>query len=224
MLLKWASMLQILSAWDETTGNVITPAIDAAVETARAGGIIAFPTDTLFGVAVDARNLLAVQNVFKVKHRPLDKPLPLLLADATGVGTVSPEASISAGSRRLMAHHWPGALTILLPADPGLVEGTHGGGKVALRVPNHPVALALLAAFGGPLATTSANLSGEEGARNPEEVAASIGEGIDVLLVGGPLLREVASTIIDMTVEPPEQIRAGAILWDDLLATLQNKP
>ncbi len=217
-------MLRILSAWDETTSSVIEASIHAAAETARAGGIIAFPTDTLFGVAVDARNPLAVQNVFRVKRRPLDKPLPLLVANAAEVSLLSREDYITPAARRLMNHYWPGALTILLPASPGLVEGTHGGGKVAVRAPNHPVALALLGAFGGPLATTSANISGEEGARNPEEVAQSIGEGIDLLLVGGPRLREVASTIIDMAVDPPQQIRAGAIPWDDLLATLQSEP
>ncbi len=216
-------MLRILSAWDETSGSVIESSINAAVETARAGGIIAFPTDTLYGVAVDGRNPVAVQRVFQVKRRPLDKPLPLLIADATEAPALSRDGYISPGARRLMARFWPGALTILLPAKPGLVEGTHGGGKVAVRAPNHPVALALLRAFGGPLATTSANISGEEGARNPEEVAQSIGEGIDLLLVGGPRLREVASTIIDMAVEPPQQVRAGAIPWDDLLAALRSQ-
>ncbi len=216
-------MLRILSAWDETSGSVIESSINAAVETARAGGIIAFPTDTLYGVAVDGRNPVAVQRVFQVKRRPLDKPLPLLIADATEAPALSRDDYITPGARRLMAHFWPGALTILLPAKPGLVEGTHGGGKVAVRAPNHPVARALLRAFGGPLATTSANISGEEGARNPEEVAQSIGDGIDLLLVGGPRLREVASTIIDMAVEPPQQVRAGAIPWDDLLAALRSQ-
>ena len=215
-------MLRILSAWDDTSGSVIESSINAAVETARAGGIIAFPTDTLYGVAVDGRNPMAVQRVFQVKRRPLDKPLPLLVADATEAPLLSRDDYITLGARRLMARYWPGALTILLPARPGLVEGTHGGGKVAVRAPNHPVALALLRAFGGPLATTSANISGEEGARNPEEVAHSIGEGIDLLLVGGPRLREIASTIIDMAVDPPQQIRAGAIAWDDLLAALRS--
>ena len=216
-------MLRILSAWDETTSSVIEASIKAAVETARAGGVIAFPTDTLFGVAVDGRNPMAVQRVFEVKRRPLDKPLPLLVAAAAEAPILSRDDYITPAARRLMARYWPGALTILLPANPGLVEGTHGGGKVAVRAPNHPVALALLRAFGGPLATTSANVSGEEGARNPEEVAQSIGEGIDLLLVGGPRLREVASTIIDMAVDPPQQIRAGAIPWDDLLATLNSQ-
>jgi L-threonylcarbamoyladenylate synthase len=215
-------MLRILSAWDETTGSVIEASIRAAVETARAGGIIAFPTDTLFGVAVDGRNTEAVQRVFQVKRRPLDKPLPLLLGDAAAVGEVIQEDYLAAGARKLMHRYWPGALTIVLPARPGLVEGTHQSGKVAVRVPNHPVALTVLRSFGGPLATTSANISGMEGARNPEEVAESIGEGIDVLLVGGPSLREVASTIIDMTVDPPELIRAGAIPWDELIAVAQD--
>jgi L-threonylcarbamoyladenylate synthase len=215
-------MMRVLTAWDETTRNVIDAAIKTAVETVRAGGIIAFPTDTLFGVAADGRNPAAVQNVFQVKRRPLDKPLPLLLADAAEVSEISQAAYLTPGVRRLMNRYWPGALTILLPARPGLVEGTHGGGKVAVRVPNHPVALAVLRAFGGPLATTSANISGMEGARNPEEVAQSIGEGIDVLLVGGPPLREVASSIIDMAVDPPEQVRAGAIPWDELIATVQE--
>jgi L-threonylcarbamoyladenylate synthase len=215
-------MLQTLSAWDESTSSVIDAAIQRAVEVARAGGIIAFPTDTLFGVAVDGRNPVAVQRVFQVKRRPLDKPLPLLLGDAAAVGELTQDGTLPAGAKRLMAHYWPGALTILLPARQGLVEGTHGGGKVAVRVPNHPVALALLRSFGGPLATTSANISGEEGARNPEEVAASIGEGIDVLLVGGPRLKEVASSIIDMAVQPPELVRAGAIPWEELLATLYD--
>ena len=216
-------MLRILSAWDHTTGSVIDAAIHTAVDTARAGGIIAFPTDTLFGVAVDGRNPLAVQTVFQVKRRPLDKPLPLLLADAAGVSEVSQAAYLSPAVRRLMKRYWPGALTILLPAKPELVEGTHGGGNVAVRVPNHPVALAVLRGFGGPLATTSANISGMEGARNPDEVAESIGEGIDVLLIGGPPLRELASSIIDMTVDPPALVRAGAIPWDALIATVQDE-
>ncbi len=216
-------MLRILSAWDETTGSVVDASIRAAVETARAGGIIAFPTDTLFGVAADGRNLEAVQRVFQVKHRPLDKPLPILLADAAAVGEVTQEDYLTPGARRLMRRYWPGALTIVLPAKPGLVEGTHQSGKVAVRVPNHPVALAVLRAFGGPLATTSANISGMEGARNPEEVAESIGEGIDVLLIGGPPLRELASSIIDVAVDPPAQVRAGAIPWDELIAVAQGE-
>jgi L-threonylcarbamoyladenylate synthase len=215
--------MRTLSAWDAATGSVIDTAIRAAVDTVRAGGIIAFPTDTLFGVAADGRNPQAVQTVFQVKRRPPDKPLPILLADAASVGEVSHTEYLAPAVRRLMNRYWPGALTILLPARPGLVEGTHGEGKVAVRVPNHPVALALLRLFGGPLATTSANISGMEGARNPEEVAQSIGEGIDVLLVGGPPLRELASSIIDMTVDPPVLVRAGAIPWDELIATVQDE-
>ncbi len=215
--------MRTLSAWDAATGSVIDTAIRAAVDTVRAGGIIAFPTDTLFGVAADGRNPQAVQTVFQVKRRPPDKPLPILLADAASVGEVSQTEYLAPAVRRLMNRYWPGALTILLPARPGLVEGTHGEGKVAVRVPNHPVALALLRLFGGPLATTSANISGMEGARNPEEVAQSIGEGIDVLLVGGPPLRELASSIIDMTVDPPVLVRAGAIPWDELIATVQDE-
>jgi L-threonylcarbamoyladenylate synthase len=215
-------MRRILSAWNETTSSVIDASIEAAVETARAGGIIAFPTDTLFGVAVDGRNPEAVLRVFEVKRRPLDKPLPLLLGDAAAASEVTREEYLLPGVAPLMRRYWPGALTILLPANPGLVEGTHQSGKVAVRVPNHPVALAVLRAFGGPLATTSANISGMEGARNPDEVAQSIGEGIDVLLVGGPPLRELASSIIDMTVTPPELVRAGAIPWDELIATAQG--
>jgi L-threonylcarbamoyladenylate synthase len=221
---KVALMLRILSAWDETTQRVIDASIKEAVENARAGGIIAFPTDTLFGVAVDGRNPEAVQRVFQVKRRPLDKPLPLLLADAAAAKEISQEEYLTPGARRLMRRYWPGALTILLPAMPGLVDGTHQDGKVAVRVPNHPVALAVLSAFGGPLATTSANISGMEGARNPEEVAESIGEGIDVLLIGGPPLHELASSIIDMTTEPPELVRAGAIPWDELIAVAQGEP
>ncbi len=216
-------MLRILSAWDETTQRVIDASIMAAVETARAGGIIAFPTDTLFGVAVDGRNPEAVQRVFQVKRRSPDKPLPLLLGESDAVNDLIREDYLASGARRLMRRYWPGALTIVLPGRPGLVEGTHQNGKVAVRVPNHPVALAVLRLFGGPVATTSANISGMEGARNPEEVAQSIGEGIDVLLVGGPPLRELASSIIDMTVDPPELVRAGAIPWDELIATVQDE-
>jgi L-threonylcarbamoyladenylate synthase len=216
-------MLRILSAWDETRESVIDASIAAAVETAHAGGIIAFPTDTLFGVAVDGRNPEAVQRVFQVKHRPLDKPLPLLFGDAAAVSEVVRADYLAAAGGRLMRRYWPGALTMVLPARPGLVEGTHQNDKVAVRVPNHPVALAVLRTFGGPLATTSANISGMEDARNPEEVARSIGEGIDVLLVGGPPLRELASSIIDMTVDPPELIRAGAIPWDELIATVRGE-
>ncbi len=215
--------MRILSAWDAATGSVINSAIHTAVDTVRAGGIIAFPTDTLFGVAADGRNPQAVQTIFQVKRRPLDKPLPILLADTASIGEVSQTEHLAPAVQRLMNRYWPGALTILLPARSGLVEGTYGDGKVAVRVPNHPVALAVLRTFGGPLATTSANISGMEGARNPEEVAQSIGEGIDVLLIGGPPLRELASSIIDMTVDPPVLVRAGAIPWDELIATVQDQ-
>src|SRR5690348_704544 len=136
-------MLQTLAAWDENTNSVIDASIQRAAEIARAGGIIAFPTDTLFGVAVDGRNPVAVQHVFQVKRRPLDKPLPLLVAEASAVSELCRADYLSVGARQLMGRYWPGALTILLPARQGLVEGTYGEGKVAVRVPNHPVALAL---------------------------------------------------------------------------------
>ena len=185
--------------------------MDLAVEVLREGGIVAFPTDTVYGVGAHAMLPGAVAWLYRVKERPADKAIPLLLP---GIETLSQVvASIPEAARALAERFWPGALTIVLPrADTVSDEITAGGNTVAVRVPDHPVAQALLAALGAPLAATSANLSGQPAPDTADGVLAQLGGRIDLLLDGGVCPGGVASTVLDLTVSPPRILRAGRVL------------
>lgn len=186
-----------------------------AVERLRAGEVIGFPTDTVYGLAVLAGDRLAVRRVYEVKGRPLNKPLivmPHRLAE------VEQWAVADERAHRLMDLYWPGPLTLLLPARPGLRPPLVSGEprSVALRVPGHPVALALLAAVGEALATTSANRSGEPAALQPIEAAWV--EGVTAVIDGGPTPGGSASTLLDLTGPEPRILRPGPITAEELLS------
>ena len=199
----------------------LLPAADAtalaeAVSVLRAGGLVAFPTDTVYGVAAHAFLPAAVERLYVVKERPLDKAIPLLLGDVEDVDGVVRE--IPAVARRLIERFWPGGLTIVLPARshlPAIV--TAGTGSVALRLPDHAVPRALARALGAPLAATSANLSGQPSPRTAADVVADLGGRIALVLDGGPCPGGVDSTVVDLTVSPPRIARAGAIPPAELL-------
>jgi L-threonylcarbamoyladenylate synthase len=190
-----------------------------AVRAIHANGIVAFPTDTLYGLAVDPRSALAVSRLFLLKQRPGHRPIPLVAASLdqikAGVGTLTPLGE------RLALEYWPGPLTLIIPAMATLSGEIHQGtGKVAVRVPDHAVARALAAAAGHALTSTSANVSGEQGLASPDEVAMALGESLAVLIDAGPVHGGLPSTIVDVTGSDPVLVRAGAIPWDRVLKFL----
>jgi L-threonylcarbamoyladenylate synthase len=175
----------------------------AAARVLEAGGIVAFPTDTVYGIAVALDSPGGIERLFAAKQRPPDKAIALLITDAAQaaeVGEMNPVATALAGA------FWPGGLTLVLNR-----RADHE--TVGLRVPDHEAPRALARAV-GPLPTTSANRSGEPEARDADELEALLGAAIDLILDGGPAHGGPASTVVDTTVEPPRILREGAISRD----------
>jgi len=190
-------------------------AIEEAVSVLKRGGLVAFPTDTVYGVGAPAFDPQAVTRLYEVKERPRSKAIPLLLADGADLPSVA--EPIPPLAERLAERFWPGPLTLVLPRRavvPDVV--TAGGDTVAVRVPDHPVARALIAAAGMPLATTSANRSGEPSPVTAEEVMAQLGGRIDLILDGGRCPGGVPSTVLDLTVSPPAVLRPGPVSDRDI--------
>jgi L-threonylcarbamoyladenylate synthase len=193
----------------------VNESLKEAVRAIRAGGVVALPTDTLYGLAVDARQADAVRRVFAVKGRAAHQALPLVAADTAQVvehiGSLAPHAA------RLAARFWPGPLTLLFEVPALLAPGVSAGtGRVGVRVPAHAVTRALCRACGCLLTATSANISGSQPSANPDEVALALGDRIDVLVDAGTTPGGLASTIVDVTGEIPALVRAGAIEWGEI--------
>jgi L-threonylcarbamoyladenylate synthase len=187
-----------------------------AVTALRSGGVVAFPTETFYGLAADPRSTPAVRKIFSLKERPPDQPLPLIAADvaqvAEHVGTLTPLAA------RLASRGWPGALTLIIPASPRLCEDVHlSTGKVAVRVPADAIARLLAKRAGHAITSTSANISGGPPSSTPEDVVRSFGDRVDVLIDAGPTPGGLPSTIVDATGESPVLVRAGVVAWDRVL-------
>ncbi len=179
------------------------------------GRLVAFPTETFYGLGAHALDAEAVERVFAAKGRPPEKPLIVLVEAAAMAERLS--RGISPRARELMARYWPGPLTLVLPAADDLPPPVTGGtGTVSVRVPGHPLALALVRAAGIPITAPSANLSGADPPTTAEEVRAGLGGRIDLILDGGPTAGGLASTILDVTTEPPRVLRAGALAVLDL--------
>ncbi len=187
-----------------------TQALAHAVRLLRAGKVIAFPTDTVYGVGANGFDERAVEQIYVAKNRPRDKALPLLLAKPGDLSLVAREISDTA--RLLAQAFWPGALTLVVPASPRVPRiVTAGGDSVAVRVPNHPTTRALIDAFGAPLAATSANISGARDPQTAPEVFTQLGGRIPLILDGGATRGNVPSTVVDVTVSPPRVVRVGAV-------------
>jgi L-threonylcarbamoyladenylate synthase len=194
-------------------------AIAAAVTVLNRGGVVAYPTDTQYGLAVDPRSGAAVQRLFDLKGRPADLAIPLIAGDLSQVEQVA--AVITAPARRLIERFWPGPLTLILPAAACLAVAIHGGRRtVAVRVPDHLVARALAAGFKFPVTSTSANQSGKPPAVTADEVLAGVGQDLDLVLDAGPTPGGEPSTIVDVT-GAPALVRAGAVAWDRVLESLK---
>ena len=194
----------------------------AAAALLRAGNVLAYPTETFYGLAADADNAAAVERLFTIKGRMADNPIALIVGNREkDVNRFA--ASVSATARRLMQTFWPGPLTLLFPAAADVLPRlTAGTGMIGMRVSSHPVAAALAVALGRPITATSANFSGESTCLTAVQVCESLGRKLDAIIDGGKAWGEQGSTMLDVTVNPPVIIREGAVPASRIYAALHN--
>lgn len=185
-------------------------ALGEAVRVLRAGGLVAFPTESFYGLGAAALDPRAVRRVFEAKGRPASMPLLVVIdAPAMLAGIV---AEVPERARALMARHWPGPLTLVFRAAPGVPpEVTAGTGTIGVRVPAHVVPRRLAARLGMPVTAPSANPTGGAPPTTAAAVQALLGEVVDLVLDGGPTAGGAPSTVVDVTVDPPRVIRQGAV-------------
>lgn len=193
--------------------------ITTAAALLRAGGLVAFPTETVYGLGGDALNPDAVAAIFAAKGRPADDPLIVHLATAEDLPRVA--VAIPPAAADLAAAFWPGPLTLILPRGPAVPRAvTAGGETVAVRVPSHPIARALIAAAGTPLAAPSANRFGHTSPTDAAHVLADLDGRIAAVLDGGPTPIGVESTVLDLTAEVPTLLRPGGVSLEELRTAL----
>ena len=183
------------------------------------GRVVAYPTDTLYGLAADPRNADAVDCIYRLKGRASVAPLPLIAADIDQVNACVKESSPL--TCRLAEDFWPGPLTLIYDAGATLVPAMLAGGKtVALRIPVHPVAAGIARVFCHPVTATSANRSGGDPLSEASQVAKELPNGLSLILDGGPTTGGLPSTIIDARGSEPVLIRPGIVPWDHVLQSL----
>jgi len=201
-------MTQILPA---TSGQ----ALKLARRLLRQGEVVAFPTDTLYGVGVNAFERFAVRQLYKIKERPANKAIPVFIYQVDDLNQVAKNVPNQAWP--LLQKFWPGALTVVLPKVEALpAEVTAGQETVAVRIPNHITSLELVIQLGRPLAVTSANISGQPAPSTAQAVAQQLAARIPLILDGGPTATAQASTIVDLSVSPPRLLRPGPISLETL--------
>lgn len=185
-------------------------ALDRAARVLRAGGLVAFPTESFYGLGASALDARAVRRVFEAKGRPASMPL-LVVVDAPAM-LAAVVAEVPERARALMARHWPGPLTLVFKATPGVPsEVTGGTGTIGVRVPAHPVPRLLAARAGTPVTAPSANPTGGPPPTTAAEVLAGLGDAVDLVLDAGPTAGGAPSTVLDVTVDPPRVLRQGAV-------------
>lgn len=185
-------------------------AIAAGAQALADGRLVAFPTETVYGLGADALDPDAVAGIFAAKGRPTDHPLICHVASADALAPLV--AEVTPAARALAGAFWPGPLTLVMPRSHEVPDAVTGGrDTVAVRVPAHPVALSLLRAFDGPVAAPSANRFGRPSPTSASDVADEIGDAVAVILDGGPCEIGIESTVIDLTCDPPQVLRPGRI-------------
>ena len=177
------------------------------------GGVVAFPTDTVYGLGADAFNPGAVERIYEIKKRPRHLPLPLLVGDMEQLALVA--ETVSELALFLAQRFWPGGLTLVLPKASGL-PAYLGGAGVAVRLPAHPACRALIKGLGSPITGTSANTSGKPSALTAGEVREQLGNGVDLVIDGGRCPGGVESTVVDLTGEKPAVLRQGIIPQEEI--------
>lgn len=186
----------------------------------RAGEVVAFPTETVYGLGADARNTFAVAKIFEAKDRPADNPLIVHIAELQQLQGIA--AEVSEKALRAMEAFWPGPFTAILPVLPGVVADnvTAGLSTVGFRMPSHPVARGLLKQSGMPIAAPSANRSGKPSPTAASHVFEDMDGRIPLIVDGGPATAGLESTIVDFSVEPPALLRPGSITEEMLMDVL----
>jgi L-threonylcarbamoyladenylate synthase len=183
--------------------------LNKGVEILQKGGVIAFPTDTVYGLGADAFNPTAVERIYEIKNRPKYQQFPLLIADIERL--VSLAEPIPEIAWFLARRFWPGGLTLVLPKTDSLPAYLASRPTIAVRIPNHPACQALIQHLGNPIIGTSANISDQPSALTAEEVAQQLGGKIDLIINGGKCPGGKESTIVDVTREAPVILRQGII-------------
>ncbi|MGQ9456638.1 MAG: L-threonylcarbamoyladenylate synthase [Armatimonadota bacterium] len=190
-------------------------AIETAAEAIRSGELVIFPTETVYGLACDAINESAIERVFDAKGRDKKHPLPVQIASVTDLSRVA--SRIPEIAFKLAERFWPGPLTLVLPKSEHISFKITGSTEtIGIRIPDHPVALAILNRVRIPIIATSANITGQNPPITAQEAIASIGEKVAVVLDAGECKIRVPSTVLDVSVTPPHILRVGAISVDEI--------
>lgn len=196
--------------------------IKQAAQLLRAGNLVAFPTETVYGLGADASNPTAVGEIFKAKGRPADHPLIVHIADVDRLSDWA--ETVPESALKLAEHFWPGPLAMILPRHHRVPLAVTGGQQtVGVRAPNHPVALALLTEFGGGIAAPSANRYCRISPTQATHVEEELGNRVDMILDGGPCQVGVESTIIDLSTATPRLLRPGQISVEAIESILQTR-
>ena len=194
-------------------------AIQGALNVLNKGGLVAFPTDTVYGVGALVFDGVAVESIYTAKDRPIEKAIPVLIGDSQDMEKVG--IDISETAYRLAAHFWPGPLTVVVPKKPTLPESVSATATVGVRVPDHEIARTLLR-VAGPMAVTSANISGQPSPSTAEEVFAQLDGRIALIIDGGSTPGGVASTVIDCTGSGLKILREGPISLEEIRLKLSS--
>lgn len=206
------------SAAIEKTQKMIDEAADILVN----GGLVAFPTETVYGLGANAMDPEAVAKIYKAKGRPSDNPLIVHIARASNIGELTPY--LTPKIIRLIDNFWPGPLTVVLPKKPNVPDITTGGlDTVAIRMPDNPVALELIKKAGCPVAAPSANISGRPSPTKGEHVVTDLDGKVDAILIGSDCRVGIESTVLDMTGDIPTILRPGIITAENIEAVLGEK-
>lgn len=185
----------------------------------NSGGVIAFPTDTFYGLGADPFNSDAISKIFHIKHRPADKPLLVLIHSLAQLEDLTRE--VTENACKLMEHFWPGPLTLIFNAASGLPDAlTAGTGTIGIRLPDHPFTRRLLKTLDHPLTAPSANASGKGEPTTAQQVEAVLGKKLGLIVDGGPAPGGKVSTILDTTTNPSTLLREGAVSRSDLESVL----
>jgi L-threonylcarbamoyladenylate synthase len=198
----------------EVISSNASNAITSALEVLHAGGLVAFPTDTVYGVGALAFDGIAVESIYVAKERPVEKAIPVLIGDSSDLSQVAEEIPMLAA--RLIARFWPGPLTVLVPKKPSLPAVISATSTIGVRVPDHEVARALLR-LAGPTAVTSANISSQPSPTTAEDVMVQLGGRIALIIDGGRTLGGVPSTLVDCTGTEIQILREGPLAKERLL-------
>jgi len=201
--------------------NIISIESKQAIKTSlrfiKSGGLISVPTDTVYGIVCDAFNPAAIEKIYFIKGRNFSKPLPVLIGNLAQLEIIVPP--LNAFALKLVKEFWPGPLTVIVPRLPSVPSQLSTNPTIGIRMPDHGWLLKLLSAS-GPLASTSANLSGNPEARSAFEVLGQFGKKMDLIIDGGPSSQQNPSTVVDCSSHDINILREGPISSDSILAVL----